>query len=161
MFTAGVAGQFVVSSTPGVPEPRTITETGVLPTGVTFTNNVDGGAVLFGTAAATAVGSYPVTITVSNGIAPDAIQQFVLYIAATATVSLPPTAPTSNGALTITPPTGTTGQTVTVSGPGSPAGRLSRSAPTRTPWSGADPPRRSTASSPPRSHCRARPGPTP
>ena len=47
----------------GFPTATAITETGALPSGVTFTDNGDGTATLAGTPAAGTAGSYPITIT--------------------------------------------------------------------------------------------------
>jgi len=54
----------------------TFTETGQLPAGVTL--NPFGG--LSGSPAAAAVGTYPITITASNGVAPDNSQAFTLTV---------------------------------------------------------------------------------
>ena len=53
---------------------------GALPSGVTFTDNGDGTATLAGTPAAGTSGSYPLTITASNGVSPDATQNFTLTV---------------------------------------------------------------------------------
>src|SRR5262249_11184175 len=45
-----------------------------------FVNNNDGTATLAGTAAANTQGTYPITITANNGIAPNATQSFTLTI---------------------------------------------------------------------------------
>ena len=58
-FTEGSTGTFTVTST-GYPT-ATLTKTGSLPTGVTFTDNGDGTATLAGTPAAGTRGSYPIT----------------------------------------------------------------------------------------------------
>jgi uncharacterized delta-60 repeat protein len=79
-FTTGVAGSFTVTAT-GFPVP-TIGLSGALPEGVTFTDNGDGTATLAGTAAAGASGVYPLTITASNGVLPDASQDFTLEVLA-------------------------------------------------------------------------------
>lgn len=85
-FTLGSAGTFTVTST-GVPI-ATLSETGTLPSGVTFADNADGTATLSGTS--TASGSYPLTITASNGIAPDATQAFTLVVQAPVSVAPTP-----------------------------------------------------------------------
>jgi hypothetical protein len=77
-FTAGSAGTFTVT-TDGYPN-ASLSETGTLPSGVTFTDNGDGTATLAGTPAAGTGGSYPITITASNGISPDATQSFTLTV---------------------------------------------------------------------------------
>ena len=77
-FTAGQAGTFTVTTT-GVPN-STLSETGALPPGVTFTDNGDGTATLAGTPAADTGGPYPFTITATNGVSPDATQPFTLTV---------------------------------------------------------------------------------
>ncbi|HUB24996.1 MAG TPA: putative Ig domain-containing protein [Tepidisphaeraceae bacterium] len=77
-FTTGTAGSFTVT-TGGVPTP-TLTETGVLPTGVSFIDNGDGTATLAGTPIAGTGGVYDVTITASNGVVPTATQSFTLTV---------------------------------------------------------------------------------
>jgi large repetitive protein len=72
-FIVGAAGSFTVTAT-GTPTP-TFSETGTLPTGVTFT-----GGVLSGTPAAGTGGTYPLTITATNGVNPDATQSFTLTV---------------------------------------------------------------------------------
>ena len=51
----------------GHPDPA-LSESGALPAGVTFTDNGDGTATLGGTPGAGTAGSYPITITASNGV---------------------------------------------------------------------------------------------
>jgi hypothetical protein len=75
-FTVGAAGTFMVTAT-GVPKPA-FSETGALPSGVTFTDNGNGTATLAGTPAAGSEATYPITITASNGITPNATQSFTL-----------------------------------------------------------------------------------
>ena len=70
-------GIFSIQAT-GLPTP-TITETGFLPGGVTFTSS-GASAQLFLSHTASSYGVFPITITASNGVAPDAIQQFTLTI---------------------------------------------------------------------------------
>jgi hypothetical protein len=77
-FAVGAAGTFTVTTTPGVPAATTITESGSLPSGVSFTDNGDGTATLAGTPAAGTGGSYPITITASNGVLPNATQFFTV-----------------------------------------------------------------------------------
>lgn len=76
-FTAGTAGSFTVTTT-GFPA-ATLSQTGTLPTGVTFTPNANGTATLASTAA-TPAGSYPLTIKAANGVTPDATQTFTLTV---------------------------------------------------------------------------------
>ncbi len=77
-FLVGAAGSFTVTTT-GFPLP-TISETGSLPSGVTFTNNGDGTATLAGTPSAGTGGVYQLTINATNGVAPDASQSFTLTV---------------------------------------------------------------------------------
>ena len=71
-FIKGASGTFKPTAT-GYPTP-TISEDGTLPTGITYTSS----AGISGTA--TESGTYPITITASNGVAPDATQNFTLTI---------------------------------------------------------------------------------
>jgi hypothetical protein len=82
--TAGMRSPFDFTvTTTGVPAPA-ITESGTLPSGMTFTDNGDGTASLAGTAAAGTAGSYPITITASNGVGFPASQSFTLTISTAA-----------------------------------------------------------------------------
>ena len=74
-FTTGVSGSFQVTAK-GFPTAMTFSETGALPTGVTLTT----AGLLSGTPAAGTGGPYPITITASNGISPDATQSFTLTV---------------------------------------------------------------------------------
>jgi hypothetical protein len=89
-FTQGSAGTFTVTST-GNPTAA-FAESGVLPSGVTFADNGDGTATLSGTPGAGSGGSYPITITASNGVSPAASQSFTL------TVDAPPTITSADSA---------------------------------------------------------------
>ena len=62
----GAAFSFTVTTT-GAPAPA-LTETGALPSGITFTDNGNGTATIAGTAAAGSGGSYPITITATNSV---------------------------------------------------------------------------------------------
>jgi len=73
-FTVGTAGTFSVTTT-GYPA-STITESGPLPSGVTFVNNANGTGTLSGKA--TVSGIYPITFTASNGVGTAATQSFTL-----------------------------------------------------------------------------------
>ncbi len=77
-FTAGSPGSFTVT-TIGTPTPS-ITESGVLPTGVTFTDNGNGTATLAGTPGATTGGTYQLTLKAHNGQGSDYTQTFVLTV---------------------------------------------------------------------------------
>jgi hypothetical protein len=77
-FMAGTAGTFNVTAT-GLPSP-TLTETGALPSGVTFHDNGNGNATLAGVPAASAAGVYELTITAANGVGPGVSQNFTLTV---------------------------------------------------------------------------------
>jgi hypothetical protein len=80
-FTSLMPGTFTVTTT-GFPTgaSMSITESGSLPSGVTFVNNNNGTATLAGTPAAGTQGTYMITITANNGIPPNAVQSFTLTI---------------------------------------------------------------------------------
>ncbi len=99
-FTVGAGGSFTVVAT-GSPAP-TLSETGTLPSGVTFNAST---GVLAGTPAAGTVGTYPVSFTATNGINPDATQSFTLTAAkatTTTTVSASPPNPALGADVTFT-----------------------------------------------------------
>jgi large repetitive protein len=77
-FGLGGPGTFTVTTT-GFPAP-TLSSSGALPAGVTFTDNGNGTATLAGTPAPGSGGTYPLTISAANGNTPDAIQSFVLTV---------------------------------------------------------------------------------
>jgi large repetitive protein len=80
-FTLGSNGTFKVTTT-GNPT-ATITETGALPSGVTFVDNGNDTATLSGTPATGTAGPYSLTIGASNGIGTAASQSFTLTVSAT------------------------------------------------------------------------------
>jgi Immunoglobulin domain len=75
-FLVDESSDFIFSST-GTPL-ATWTETGALPSGVTFVSNGDGTATLAGTP--TATGTFPLTVTAANGVSPNATQNFSLFV---------------------------------------------------------------------------------
>lgn len=83
VFTEGAAGTFTVTAT-GAPT-HTLALTGVLPSGVTFSAST---GVLSGTPAVASSGTYPLTITASNGISPNATQNFTLAVVTASTAAL-------------------------------------------------------------------------
>jgi hypothetical protein len=95
-FATGHAGSFTVTST-GNPTPS-LSKSGALPSGVSFTDNGDGTATLAGTPAAGSAGSYPITITASNGVSPNATQSFSLTVDAAPSVTI--TTPAQNASYT-------------------------------------------------------------
>jgi hypothetical protein len=66
-------------TTTGTPTP-TLSESGVLPAGVSFVDNGDGTAELIGAPAVGTAGAYPITITASNGVGSPASQPFTLTV---------------------------------------------------------------------------------
>ena len=107
-FTVGSPGTFTVTTT-GFTPPATLTETGALPTGVSFVINGNGTATLAGTPATGTAGTYPLTITATNSVS-SATQSFTLTVAAPAVA-----APTVTG---LSPNSGPAagGTTVTIFG---------------------------------------------
>ena len=80
-LTVGHAGSFVFATGPSYPASPSLSDgNAVLPTGVTFTSNGDGTATLKGNPHAGTAGTYPFTVTASNGASPDATQAFTLTI---------------------------------------------------------------------------------
>ena len=84
---------------------------------MTFTDNGDGTATLAGTPATGSQGTYPITITASNGVSPDATQDFALVVDG-------PPAITSGDSTTFT--VGSAG-TFTVTTTGTPTAAISES----------------------------------
>ena len=81
-FSVGQSGSYTIQSldgSSGSPDIH-LTETGALPRGVTFVDNGDDTATLAGTPAKGSSAAYPVTLTASNGISPDASQAFTLNV---------------------------------------------------------------------------------
>lgn len=77
-FVARAAGSFTVTTT-GSPTPS-LSESGALPAGVTFTDNGNGTATLGGIPAPGSEGNYPFTITATNGFDSNAVQAFDLSV---------------------------------------------------------------------------------
>ena len=99
-FAVGVAATFTVTTT-GTPAPS-LTESGALPSGVTFAANANGTGTLSGTPAAGTNGTYPLTFTASNGIGTAAQQNFTLTVTQGPTItSLSVTAGTVGTPVTI------------------------------------------------------------
>jgi hypothetical protein len=115
-FALATAGAFTVTTAHDYPAGTALTESGTLPSGVTFVDNGNGTAALSGTPAANANGAYPITITASNGIAPNATQSFTLNVDQETTFTVG-----AAGTLTVTAPynlTDATSLTTTSSLPG-------------------------------------------
>jgi len=77
-FSIGTKGSFTVTST--CDPAAMLSESGALPSGVTFTDNGNGTATLVGTPAAGTAGTSPLTITASGCAAPNATQSFSLVV---------------------------------------------------------------------------------
>ena len=84
-FTAGQSYTFKFT-TAGTPTPSW-GESGPLPSGVRFNDDGDGTATLSGTPIQ--YGAYPITVTASNGMAPDATETFTLDVDALPGISAP------------------------------------------------------------------------
>ena len=117
-FTVGSPGSFLVT-TSGVPTP-VMSEWGILPLGVTFTDNGNGTATLAGTPAAGTDGDYSIFFTAANGTLPNGVQAFTLHV-----IPAPPAPPliTSDNNTTFT--VGAFGS-FTVTTTGSPIPTISR-----------------------------------
>ncbi len=82
-FTSTVPGSTFTVTTSGFPTGASmvLSETGdVLPSAVTFTDNHDGTATIAGTPDAGTQGDYHIVITATNGVLPDATQNFTLTV---------------------------------------------------------------------------------
>jgi hypothetical protein len=110
-FTVGSAGTFTVTTTGCWPTPTLSDGGAALPSGVTFTDNGNGTATLAGTPSTGSGGTYSLTVTASNGVAPDATQDFTLSV-------MSPTSLTASA----TPGAAAYGTPITLSATGLPAG---------------------------------------
>ena len=84
-FSTGVAGTYTVTTT-GSPVPS-ITESGALPSGMTFKDNKDGTGTISGTPANGSQGTYPVTLSATNSSGSTA----TLSLTITVNAAAPPT----------------------------------------------------------------------
>ncbi|MGI8664885.1 MAG: beta strand repeat-containing protein, partial [Jatrophihabitans sp.] len=100
-FTRGTAGSFTVTTT-GIPTVTTITHTGTLPTGLSFTDNANGTATLTGTPAAGTGGTYPITLTATNGVAPNATQTLTIQVNQAPAITTNPSDQTVNPGTSVT-----------------------------------------------------------
>jgi len=76
--TQGDPFSFTVTTT-GYPMP-VLTETGALPTGISFADNGNGSATLSGNPSPGTAGTYPITVNATNGIGSVGSQNFVLTV---------------------------------------------------------------------------------
>ena len=79
-FNVGTAGSFSVTTASGGYPTPSLSESGTLPSGVTFVDNGNGTATLSGTPATGSGALYNVTITASNGVGLNAVQAFSLTV---------------------------------------------------------------------------------
>jgi len=84
-FTVGAHGTFSFAAS-GSPPP-TFSETGPLPAGTSLSSS----GVLSGTPGSGAAGDYPIAVTATNGVAPDAHQAFTIDVAPAPPPPPPPT----------------------------------------------------------------------
>jgi hypothetical protein len=119
-FPVGVSSSFLIQST-GFPDGAglTVSDGGAtLPSGVQFVPGVDDGtAHLVGRPNPGVVGSYPITLTASNGVSPDASQPFVLVVSqgSQAISFTGPATGTAGGSATLAATGGASGNPVTFS----------------------------------------------
>ncbi|HEX7379508.1 MAG TPA: SdrD B-like domain-containing protein, partial [Pirellulales bacterium] len=128
-MTEGTAGTFTITTT-GTPA-AVLSQTGSLPTGVTFVNNNDGTATLSGTPTAGSAGTYDLTVNATNGIGSSATQNLTLTVNA---ASSPAAAPAFTSADSASLTAGT-GGTFTINASGSPTPTITEAA-TDTPVTG-------------------------
>jgi Putative Ig domain len=88
-FVVGTAKTFTITTRTTNPK-STLSFTGTLPGGLTFTPLSNGTATLSGTAVAGSEGVYFLTITATNGTKPDSVQLFTLTVQDTAPVTHAP-----------------------------------------------------------------------
>lgn len=87
-FVVGQAGHFAITTTGSSAPPTTLTLSGALPSGVTFTDNGGGTGTVVGIPDVGANGPYALTLTATTGVAAAVTQAFMLTV-----VSPPNTAP--------------------------------------------------------------------
>jgi hypothetical protein len=80
IFTAGQANNFTVQTGASVPVATTLSESGKLPAGVTFTDHDNGTATLDDTSTISTLGSYTFTITAGNSVRLTNTQSFTLSL---------------------------------------------------------------------------------
>jgi hypothetical protein len=77
-FHTGTSGSFTITTT-GYPAAA-ITETGSLPSGLTYHDNGDGSATISGTPGAATGGNYTLNLTAANGYLPNATQALTVNV---------------------------------------------------------------------------------
>ncbi|MCW2796407.1 putative Ig domain-containing protein [Nocardioides sp.] len=108
-FTSGDTATFVVGNpgsfsitTSGVPTVTSISKTGALPSGVTFTDNGNGTATISGTPAAGTGGTYPVSLVAVNGVLPNGSQSFTVVVNQGPAITTNPSDQTVNPGTSVT-----------------------------------------------------------
>ncbi len=119
-FTVGTNSTFNIIASGSA--PIAITENGTLPAGIQFADDGGGHARLFGSTTA-APGQFPITITASNGVAPNAVQSNFVITVNGPTSTAPSITSQNNATFTI----GQNGPTFTVVSNGTPAATISKS----------------------------------
>ncbi|MCW2542249.1 MAG: hypothetical protein JWN95_3974 [Frankiales bacterium] len=100
-FQTGAAGSFTVT-TSGIPTVSVITQTGTLPTGLSFTDNGDGTATVAGTPGAGTGGTYPVSLGATNGVAPNGSQTLTVQVNQALAITTNPSTQTVNPGTSVT-----------------------------------------------------------
>ena len=117
-FTTGVAGTYKVTTT-GSPAPS-LTESGTLPAGMSFTDNKDGTGTITGTPADGSAGTYPVSISATNVSGSTATLALTITVNAAAAPTLtsvqPPTSPRTRRVASPSPRPASPTATITESG---------------------------------------------
>jgi hypothetical protein len=114
-FAEGEPGSFTIIAA-GTPTPA-LGVSGALPAGVAFIDNGDGSGTLAGTPAAGTAGTYPLTVSASNGVDPVAQQVLMLQVSVAPTITSAATATFTAGSAS----------SVTVTATGNPLPALTRS----------------------------------
>jgi hypothetical protein len=79
-FSAGVAGSFTINADTGTSSVAVLTESGALPSGLTFQDNGNNTATISGTPTASAAGIYVLNLTATNEIGPSVTQTITVYV---------------------------------------------------------------------------------
>jgi len=108
-FALGQSGSFTIT-TVGYPSP-VMGGTGSLPPGLVFHDNGNGTATISGTPTGATLGGYPLTLTASNGLDPDASQLFTLDVESPPMIAVSTTHGSSE--IQVDNPDGTTRFTIT------------------------------------------------
>jgi hypothetical protein len=120
--TIGVTSTFTVTTAAGYPAAYTLAELGTLPAGLSL--SISGESATISGIPTGPPGDDPITLTASNGVAPDTVQTLILTVADANAVPLPLTPPVGGGVITGVPAATHPGEsfTATASGfaPGAP-----------------------------------------